>query len=114
MCLSSLDQDTTRYFGSLRGDADGGDESDYRRDDAPAGRPVISENQDTSKYMEKARSESLVHILFDIFLYDRLELLDDAMSYRHLKVIPETQVNVIAKGDTYIFDKHYSVSSTKW
>lgn len=47
--------------------------------------------------MKEFRPESLVRTLVDIFLCDRLELLDDAMSYKHLKVIPETQVDAKTK-----------------
>lgn len=57
---------------------------------------------DSSKYMKNFRPESLTRTLFDIFICDRLENLDDTMSHRHLKVVPETQMEVTAKDGTRV------------
>ncbi|KAK9236063.1 hypothetical protein V1525DRAFT_451606 [Lipomyces kononenkoae] len=43
------------------------------------------------------RHESIVRTLLDVLICDRLELLDDRCAARHLKAIPEVQIEVSTK-----------------
>ncbi|KAN0074324.1 hypothetical protein V8E54_008261 [Elaphomyces granulatus] len=47
-----------------------------------------------SKYFQKFQAESLIRTLFDILICDRLELLSDDSAAKHLKVVPEVQMEI--------------------
>ncbi|KAK9431029.1 hypothetical protein V1505DRAFT_310133, partial [Lipomyces doorenjongii] len=83
------------------------DDPDYRwslKDDQKQPAKPLSEWASTtiqnirrSKYMRELQPESMVRILFDVLVCDRLELLDDRFAARHLKVVSEVQVEVPTK-----------------
>ncbi|KAK9326951.1 hypothetical protein V1520DRAFT_350159 [Lipomyces starkeyi] len=50
-----------------------------------------------SKYLRTFRPESAVRTLLDVLICDRLELLDDRSAAKHLKAIPEVQMEISTK-----------------